>query len=783
MGLPENGYKAKELSQITMNKSSKFDNYQQLLSDFRMKRSISLLISALYLFSCSTSKTQKEVAPLPLAAKKFEAPRAVKKDLSSSEALPISPLTVKKFRHLESFQGQLLIEDGYHHLVVAGIPPNNKQKWIDGVLAAFVRVEGGWRRVGLFHQLQFQVTSGSGEDYFFPIALMTDLTKKGATLSMVLQSKNFRGLKAALLFKTTDIVGEFSVSLEAPKNSDKPLALKARLLPKGSRGFFLYEKEKKALGATLYKGSEIFSLYSNQRGLSSFDKSTFNLSYPVFKASSFLSLAFGKGPHVHLPYNLEYLHRCLLKVCPKKEPPSYVKIISEAVNTKVSSLVHSAFLWDENGNKLGYLWVPQKGHAFLAHFPGSPLKVALQPDGALGFLRPKKEALATIVLPKIPSGSLLLEKPEQDVPVRVSFSGPLRGPLSSKAALPPAEDSFFVTDWPKKWHLPVGYYQVAMVNEHIGLYCVKKIQITEKVPAKITCQPDKGSMSKEGLVKLFAGEKRKITGEQQKKYYATAHLLGEKEEDEVKAIRVWNASKSLYVSLYPVTLEQLDNWRSWQRKDSKRPIKALMQFRDHRAKGAKVEIGCVPDSIGIMELEQTIRRLEPDVVEVFGCGTRPYERALMAALDGIMLKRKKPLYFSAASGFSSSFLEESIHLPRAFKWANSPAKWEDALIDGQYSLSRGVLLSLEKTENRDDLLVKVKAFSLVQPVALKIVKGTKVLLKQEMALKDGKWQSRISLPSSLKGWYRIEVTGYETTDKKRQILLATSNYLKKEAGL
>lgn len=778
---------------------SNLNHKHQIFLPLLIKKAVILMyLSPLAISSCSSNKKETSPKAVLQRTSQTDPEGPTRKETQEQEtkpwetySTPISNMLVRQFSHLRPFEGHLLLSSGNIHVVIAGIPPDDKQEWIDGIIASFRydHQTSSWKKNPLLQQIQFRV--GSESDHYVPIGLTTDRNQQRSTLKFILQSSKRRGMRISMSFIAQRNQDRFFVQFRHQERSKKDaITLKARVFSKKSSSFLISPHEDHAYGVTAYRNDHVFSFISS---------SFVNINRPNYRELTLVSdseertaeLRFGFDQHLDIAYRIGQMKECQKDDAACMASVPFTVTLSSAERDRfLPEISHPIMLKDGENKPIAFLGLEQGQDIRLSLFPYQPIKVIeLQSHPSTrAIVKSGPQEAATLQLPKFSRGTLEAQwNPDNNVPARISilrlddhFAFNRAPQKKSNFMLLLNENNTIFNQSPAKINLPTGAYLIRVINERIGLYCSKKVEISPSAISTIFCNRLANEPApKRGLVRVSSLSQANLHAPLLRLLHKHQWLTDSKvhaSPDNIQTISIWDHSESLYVSIYPISSAIHSKWVSWFRPNSARPLKKLLAFREKHTKQSKVEFGCSPESSGILQFEQEIRRLDPDIVQVMGCGSETLQTFLFKTLDNIMISRKKRILLTTSDIVRTAQNSNTIHLPMIHK--NQPNEpWEISLEKGHYFLSRGALLSWQKgLKNNRSLKITVKALPKIIPTKIVLKNAGQTQLSQPLEMTDGIDQKEITLPSRIKGWYRIEVIGHEdqTTNQR---LLATSNYL------
>ena len=671
-------------------------------------------------------------------------------------AEPITPPLSAEHPHLASFEGAWVLGNEGIQVVVSGIAPDSDYPVWDGILAVFVARPGGFEPLRLFSSLEWRITSLGAP--FSPIGMVGDLsshpqlkvalragTRGEAPLELIYELQE--GLTIRLASTQPGRVGSEGLELRFTKGP-------ARLIPLGP-------SQDKVYGMTLYRGTHLFGFWSDEPTPFVNGEDTITLTLPQNLAKKGLTFRTSAPGVFPLHKKLVGQNLCALQ---KEEAPCQ----GTEVRAKENGLYHPLYQKDQAGALTGYtailpgehLWVAGNGTKELAGLQGSHLTRLEE---------------KTLVIEPHQKGSLKVTWPLPDQPIALTilrlddpYAFPLAEMIKDQGIL--LSQSEILVAKPTTFALPVGPLLVRVQREKDGLDCQQMIEIKAHLETPLHCH----THSKPSPLSSFWHGEPPLDPATALSY-AGGHGITASPQPNQKmgSIQSYDPSEGLMFSLYPVSAKAHQLWLQHAATHGRRPLRHLLQFKESYANQASFIMGCAP-KMGLVRFESTLRRLQPDAVQVFGCGHPAYEASLWRIIDRYVEATGKQIIIHPAPPIQPQKLASTGFWPRLVHIGpNQKTRPRD------FTLSAGAVLHYENPKE-DTLLIKVKPLSpqLKPKRALLIAHGQKTPFP--LAQKDGIWQASLSIPP--KGPLRVMIEGEDEWSSKllshhRRIVLAASQYL------
>lgn len=756
-------------------------------------------------FSIFGCETKPNPAPMALvkAEKKVTPPPP---PLPKPAIEPISPMTISQFPHLKDYEGNLILGGPYSQIVVAGIPPDSKIPWLDGILGAFVYRNNKWHSLKLFNQIQFKVESPR-DRYFFPIGMTTEQKKTHLVLNLILQSKRRSSIKSVLEFRYEQGTGFFKVRIKDPRNHRaRGIQLTTRMRRGEARYLMVSTKDQQHLGITGYRGKSSFSILSLERVPATIQTGHIDLNLKGSAARRGLSVLLQEKQMNNLAYFVGVGEACSASKqknsCGEFPKPTFFQAQSETQDTSNNPFYHPLYVWDQNKSLINYASVGFGETRSIGLFPKVTYSITELTDSQVE--RAQLSGLpgeqAKLTLPARTGGTIRIQlEPEIQTPAKVAIfrtddphayaAFDSHNQPSVAAIL--TKNEALVDKWPFEAPLPSGPYLVRVINTKDGFYCTKRLNISSEQTQELTCEqssvdPSPGT----SIVNLSDEKSTSGWSDHPLKLIKTDSAISPQDtsQNDVKtlqSVQIHDSSENLTFNMFPLTPSLKEKWQKTIKRDP-RPLKAFLEFKESYASDSILELACNQEPLGLAQYEYTIQRFRPNAAQIIGCGSYHYQTALLNILDRLMTKHSKRINLSVTSRNWRQALATSVHAPKLYIEAKDDEQTSEALTKGQYTISQGSFLTLKLAEGMKGKEVQyaVTPEPMVVPLRIQVKSGETIIASAPLAQSGDTPQmvGQLAIPKRTRGWFRVEVIGTQKDQVKhggfQEIMVASSNYLK-----
>lgn len=725
-------------------------------------------------------------------------------------AEPITEALAQDFPHLARFEGQLLLAAGHHQLVLAGIPTTGSSPWLEGVLAAFRAAPGGWHRLPLSPQIRFRLRPQPTQ-HLSPIGMTTEISPDLVTLTYILKTNTGRSPQATFAVSGNPKTGIFTFSLAG----DHPASQVTLSIHKGPfASQIISDESRRVLGTTLYRDSDIYSVLLNQPAQHKTYPLRDEFTIDARPATTFASLYLGSQNQWQLPYRIEAISQCLSQPqCrsrrqPHAEPPPTAVVATLAQATTPGSH-QPLFVKGPDNRFLALAFLNQNSSAEVNLYPEVGYHMELTPQKTTQELTTSIKGQAgskqDIAIPATPPGVLTISWPDQEAtPARVivqrldlPYLYTLKSQLQQRQDLALInDDEVIAPQGPLNLNLQQGPYRITLVIPNAMTVCSGTITVSAgssnqdfacKGQPITTIASDQLSFS-HGPTITAPHSQEALTIYAPKTYVIQLPPDPDTQDadgdDLVSAIHTWDNQEGVEAFLYPLGLAQAKQiWQDLRKTSRDKPLKTLMSFRNHHSPKSKISFGCASDGLGFGQLKETIKRLEPDMLQFFGCGSPAVEMALLGIADEIMTQRKRPLLLTPAGIHNRPRLSNALYPAAAITTNRDPAEdpktsITNAILDGTFTLTQGAQLSFSKL-TPEQLTITVTPQPGVTPKTLRVIySNTEQTVAITTPTNEQPWQTTITPPKG--PWLRLEVRGNDSLARSpnEHQILASSHYFR-----
>ncbi len=766
---------------------------------------------------------------------------APSRDTPAPLAEPISPEIAARFPHLEPQIGQILLGNAQVQVVISGIPPvPSGNPWQPAILEMFHKRGDRWEKFGGLGPMDLKLSNG--RENFTAIGLDTNITSHRASVIFFLAGKDSQGAKAKLVYHLAAHEPAMQMIFEdfiSSKNqNNRPWDWRLRFRPNAGQVHLIpdrFNKEKWRRAVTHVLGDEVISIVSFGPLESDAREGEVVIGAPrgqAYKAG--VEFFIGEESAGRVPFKIVTTESCyqqLLKKgevshsslidCRLKARPGFLKLALFPEENPIASFPRLIFFRDQDNRMVGavpgvagrdyqvfmsqqdvyrIIEVNEQGEQRRAEFTLNENQV-----GKLT-LAPRKPANLRVELFS-PTERLNAPAVMEIVNANEPRAIPVGKYAPSDATIEPLSPYFLlVKKWPVSVLLPAAKYQVSVYRGNMGKICQKEVLLPAVTRQQVDCRVD-ATREKSRLKSAALADYSTVLPEQSPgvlaevlgvRMLASDPFHASEPTAKVGSLPILEIKDPMLggtIRLLGATPAVVNAWRQHQEK-AKGPIaKQAMAFA--REQSILTELTCPGTGMNVEDYGRLADQLQPDILQVFGCGSVGHQERLLRQINTNLSKKTKAPLLGAAS-FQQSYFRNFQFAAWAFPTDKLPLTGKILTADdvlplikkGDYSLSAGgyvAFLPTEKPENgkpvKGPIQISVKAEALPGSAPTRVVLWGENDVVQEM-----KWDETAGREQTLRftlktrprrKWLRVELRGRDEALAKQgsEIVLATSNFL------
>ena len=676
---------------------------------------------------------------------------------------PISPLTTMTYPHLTPFTGHLVAGSPQLQVVIAGIPPSGRNPKQDSILAVFRYEHGYWTRVDTLDTSQVSIPSGS-RGYYYPIGLENETNPSASIIRVILQSSRNRSRKAILEYKVLLKKPVLEMTLSGlPRNRSHQWQLHIFTSIKTSNKTFFETGEEK--GVLLFHRESPIHLKSHG-GTATISPYKTSLNLPANEKIGW-HFSQSKGTVAQEGY--------------------YNLTIKSSDSEGGDAFFNPVLIRSFQQQKLiDYLQIPPNTKQKITLKSGHSYQIinAISGQDSLGISKSINQQDHKITLPSIMVGELNLKPPTnytQTQKIRLIIerdSSPfdlslldLNQPIIEALA----RNEVIIEKWPSTLTLPTGNYLIGLINELDNLLCVGNIKIEDDESTFNCPKMEMNTTSNTGEWVDFSNPHGNIDG----LYFShrTLHVIekpdGPRDNLQYFAARTMVKNDFLQFRTFPTTEEFANKWLSFRKEQNGYEIKKFINFTQANSPNSLLELPCTPLGEGLEHLRMNILAHKPTAIQAFGCGSKVREDTIFDILDNLN-RKLHPIVVTPYHSEGNANNHLPLYRPRLVRFGQG--EFEKDLKKGNYSLFRGVLISVQPTPSKKrSQQITILTAPGVFPERLEVIPIDKSITSKPLDKSLGpKWSTTVSLPYGTK-IVRFAVYGSDLLDKN--ILLGTTGYI------
>jgi len=395
---------------------------------------------------------------------------------------------------------------------------------------------------------------------------------------------------------------------------------------------------------------------------------------------------------------------------------------------------------------------------------------------------------------------------------------PLEGVVESSELRKLTKQLFLITEWPFQITLVKGAYEVRIFRGSGSEICKIEFNITPDKKIVRQCQPiilKKGVASnnltavdlaspvvKDNLAVMFRaldvkGLSLKLIEEEEFKSQDSSRVF-------LRKIIETDSKTGVSLSLFPADNKLLKSWQKFKNASKKKGLERFAVFAHDFAPLSILELSCPSESISVMEYKRMIQLMQPNALQLYGCGGAQRRGRLAALFAELSVQDTKPLLVTSVSGLSSDW--NRSHFPYLFvehRKDFSSKTLSASLNSGDFYISSGSFLEVKdlmvlptsklisgkkrsfghSKKLKINFVASIKPDHNVTPTELKIYNEHGIVTQMPIKLKKGQASD---VPIQLNWintgkWLRVELFGRIEASKYQKdqalpLVLASSNY-------
>lgn len=750
-------------------------------------------------------------------------------EVAAAYAEPISPATAKRFPHLKTFTGHILIGGRTTQVVLAGVgPADDPTRWQPAGLAVFQKRGARWERSHALGAFDLRRDGRDGRPYrASAVDVGVDAEKGLAFATFVFTSGASPRMTASYRLD-----GErLAVELGALKPSDRqepgttPWSMRLRatgishLVPPTDE----YGPMRGTPYLVRYRGDDVIALIGHRP----FDvddavaETTLTPARaPGVKATpEGFDLLIGRQAAARVGARHAQIRACAaaLKLsagaCKEQVPTGEATLTLASDDVGGAQVAQPVYVFDADGRVRAYTALFAGESMTVAMPAASPLRLADTRSGrmfaGLEPWTPDPGKAATLALPPRSSGRVRVNAPAHggaavltlnrlDQPRGEGAVLEIVAPAGTRR-LSPA--TFLVESWPLELRLVAGGYAAELSTGGEGTFCSFRMQVRDGRPAEYECPKTTYTTGIPGADAARLADLATLTPAAAVARWQ--RLLGVSlvavdqpagSGGAVYALRAVDPDSGMELSFAPATKELAERWAETPEAKSDEPLPAFAALvRGSDANQGVLELSCPVDGMAPFEYDFLAQQLKPDALRLFGCMHGSVQTEWLE-LVGRMTGRRGSAYaltaVPALEGLVHGAFYPRLALPADASGTPASAAWVGALRAGRHVLGAGASVEVKAWErpgaNHHILTVDVATTPEIRARHLVVYTERGQLLKKALEPRAPTTQTQkvdITLPHGAQ-FIRIELRGTarrasvsQLFDRGAGVLLATTNFL------
>lgn len=618
-------------------------------------------------------------------------------------AEPISPSTSKRFDHLQSFQGQILLGGSELQVVLAGVPPTPLTRaWQPSVLAVFERHGETWVQKTSLRGVELRNEAGPA---YQPVAidLGTDAESGAAYATYIYTAVGQKNVRQLVTFRFDPEVGRLAVLFDDYNDGSGPKAASQWHLrltgdgamtaaPRSDYGGVLgssYVLAASGTDVTAIVGYRAFSVTELEGARTLAPQTSTKERQPLEGYEIYLTRR-SAARVVRRVYDLK---ECLFgafrpKTLPKPEsrfswilgcetdtPRTFVTLMTPPTDAGGARVSQPVFFFQPGGEPIIRTALFAGESLAVDVPPGIDLDIGDTAGGRLiegaGPISMQRGEAKTIALAARPHAVLRIDLGIDKEAALLTLRR-LDARSDGEAGVTGIDTAsgnvkfigygtWLVKSWPVLVDVLPGGYEVMLARGGAGVFCRRTLRALEGEPATVRCSPPK-PLPPDRLYADLSFSK----GAQDPRAYGSAlgvdlltKAVGEvttitarrkiHETTLIASLSIVDEATQLDMQVVPASPVLAARWAKVQPRKTQDVMATFAHFAHEEGGVSLLELGCPGPSVSLFEYELLVNRLNPDAVRLFGCRSGEDERELINLWTRLSVGRKQPLVLTSVS--------------------------------------------------------------------------------------------------------------------------------------